>query len=374
MIWNYIIFSYVTLFLYGLADNIRGPLLPEIMKTYGLNHSQGSLIFAVSSIVGVVSSILAQRIIKKLGLLKALTFACLFLAAGYFLVFWAHDFTLMLAGIALFGFSMGLLGVTQNIMGSVAAPPEKRRKVLSGLHSMYGLSSFVAPFVVTYAMIRFSDWRYSFLIVALFCVVIIVSLLFSRERPSPVEEDLAPTTPYKATLRSWFDGLTLALYVGAEILVSSRIASFSRENFNYDFAQASQLVSYFFAFLLAGRLFFMFFQSPLSTKNSLFLSLILSLIFLYLGLEFHPLWLALTGLSMSLFYPFIITYLSEKYQTHVSQVISKALILQSICIVLMHLGVGLLSDGLGLKKALMVGYAFLAIPILLLLTSKEKSS
>ena len=55
IIWPLILISFASLFVFGISDNIRGPLFPEILKEFNISDSMGSLMFALSSLSENVS-------------------------------------------------------------------------------------------------------------------------------------------------------------------------------------------------------------------------------------------------------------------------------------------------------------------------------
>lgn len=370
--WIYVIFSYLSLFILGMADNIRGPLLTEIMKQFQLNHTQASFVFVTSSAMAFCSSLAATSLIRRFSILKVLGGSCVVLFFGFALVYFSEDYLYFLIGVALFGASMGLLGVTENLMASLSSTGEVRNKVISGLHSTYALSSFLAPLLVVVATSAFANWRASFLVVGIGSLLLALPLFCIHDKDH--YENLKKETEIENDkgFHLWRDGLILASYVGAELLVSSRIATFAREAYAYDLTQAAELTSVFFATLLAGRLLFVFIKPAISLKTSLYASLLSSLFLLVIGLFVSPWFLALTGLTMSFYYPFCIAFLSDKYPKQIGSIISKAMIGQSLIVVLMHLGVGRLSDMFGVRLALLLGALFLLIPIAILYFDQAK--
>jgi FHS family glucose/mannose:H+ symporter-like MFS transporter len=160
------------------------------------------------------------------------------------------------------------------------------------------------------------------------------------------------------TTMLWFAGF-FATYVAAEILVSTRLALYMRTYFNMSLESSSNYVTYFFIFLLAGRLVFAFKTFSTRLKTQLNTSLIFSIICLLLGLWLHPFFLALVGLAMAPFYPLSIVYISEKTGHQKRRFLTFVMGLQSLCVIGMHMGVGYLTDIYGLSSALGVGIALL---------------
>jgi len=373
MIWPYIILSYVTLFLFGLSDNIRGPLLPELIRFFDLNNTVGSFIFAFSSAFGFVASGLTPKMIQRFGLYYSLLFGVALLALGNLIAGSANSYIMLLSGICFFGFSLGLTNVVQNIMVSQSGPDQYLSRTLAGLHSMYGLASLFAPFVVSLNYEMHFDWRGSFLSVSLFGLLILIwGYVFYSSKIKSIEErallmvaqnrkDNYLSVAHEPKLLQWFAGFILAAYVVAEIMVSSRMAQYVREVHGADLEKSTLYVSLFFLLLLAGRLFFAFVHVPVSKEKLLSGSLILSIAMALLGIHWSPWFFAMTGLTMSLFYPMAIAYISDKFSHDSNSAISKAVMLQGFFVILMHIGVGYLTDLFGIQKALYFGILFLAL-------------
>lgn len=369
--WTYILFSYSSLFILGMADNVRGPLLPDMMREFQLNHLQASLIFVTASSLALIAGFAAVSLIHRFSLLRTLGLACVLVSVGFLIVYSAQSLSILLFGIALFGFGFGLMGVSQNLMGSLSSDGEIRNKVISGLHSMYGLASFLVPLIVIFTSENLQNWRYAFLIIAVASLALAVPLFTLKDHDHFASDNSDGLKHIHISFPLVKDGLILASYVAAEILVSSRIATFAREAFNYEFAKGAELTSLFFVLLLAGRVYFTFFKSPIPIKKALYVSLFSTLALLILGIFISPWLLALCGLTMSFYYPFTISYLSERHASQVRKIISVAMVTQSFIVVLMHLTVGTLSDMIGVQRALLLGAVFLIIPICILFYNQK---
>ena len=240
-------------------------------------------------------------------------------------------------------------------------------KALSGLHGIYGLSSLLAPLVASTAPIYFGPWRAAFFIASglafIFGLVSLITKSDPKYKVHSVEESHLQTSKSTFYELLAFGGI-FAFYVVAEILVSSRLALYMRTNFAMDLKQSSEYVTYFFIFLLAGRMLFALKAFKYSLKAQLNTSLCVSILFLVLGLALHPFFLVLLGFSMAPFYPLSITYISE--QTGAAkkrQFITFALSFQSVCVISMHMGVGYLTDQFGLFYAFGVGIISLVLAL-----------
>lgn len=359
-------FAYLSMFVLGMSDNIRGPLFPELLSNFKLTNSEGSFSFAAASAAALFGNVASTALLKKMNLAQVLCLSLFMMAAGLFLMGLAPLFYMYILGALVFGTSLGLMGVTQNVMIAENVDHQSQSKALSGLHGIYGLSSLIAPLVASYSPLVFGNWRAAFFITAALCFVFAMgSVLVSadpRFEVHPVKSKSA-TSQNSFWILLCFGGI-FAFYVVAEIMLSTRLALYMRTYFQMDLESSSKYVTYFFVFMLAGRLIFAFKKFSQTLKYLLNVSLVSSLFLFVLGLKFHPLFFVAMGLSMAPFYPISVAYISEQTGIHRRQFITFALSFQSVCVISMHLGVGYLTDHFGLFYAFGVGFISLLLSLI----------
>lgn len=357
------------MFALGLADNIRGPLFPDLIQFFQLSNTEASSSFAITSTFGFLGNLIAERILRRISIDRLLILSLVIMAFALFGMGAASNFVFYMFSAAFFGLSMGLIGIAQNLMVAENITGEVQTKALSGLHSIYGLSSLVAPFVASYAPEILGSWRAGFFVTTGSALLVFVwSFLISSREPIAHEKASLTEVIQGNTKHGFFGffmfGGILAFYVVTEILVSSRLALYMRQYFNMDLKQSSLYVTYFFSFLLLGRLGFTFKKFAASLKMQMNILLGLTFFCVLLGLFAHPFFLAVSGLTMAPFYPLGIAYLSEQTHLHKRRYITFAMAFQNLCLISMHLGVGYLTDQFGLINAFGVGVISIVLSLL----------
>lgn len=374
-----VIFACLSMFVLGLSDNIRGPLFPELLRFFNVTNSEGSLSFAFASTAAFFGNTGGAFVLRRIQLDRLLAISIFLMAVGLFILGTAVSFGFFLFGALIYGFSIGATGVAQNLLIAESAAPTSQTKSLATLHGLYGLSSLIAPFLASrapgwfsehFSQLKFlSEWQSSFIITGTLAIVVLLFILRTHPQPgfvSHIQHDEA-LHGKKAKLSTllWFAGF-FATYVGAEILVSTRLALYMRSYFNMSLEASSDYVTAFFIFLFVGRLFFVFKSFKMALKTQLNFSLVASLLSLLLGLHLHPFFLATIGLTMAPFYPLAIVYISEITGYQKRRFLTFVMGLQSFCIILMHTGVGFLTDEYGLFYAFYVGVFLLLCSIVCL--------
>ncbi len=352
-----LIFSCASMFALGLGDNIRGPLFADLITHFDLTNTQASFSFAITSTFGFIGNLISSIVLRRISLSQLLSHALLLMALGLFLMGLTNTFNLYLLSAALFGLGMGLLGVAQNLLVAENFHGVRQAQALSGLHGLYGLSSLIAPFVAAYGPHFFGYARSAFYITAAISVIVyLTAVSFKPKGPivHVVRDGIKAASDVSRYALFIFGGI-LAFYVVAEILISTRIALYMREIFHFNLEASSLYVTYFFVFLLIGRVLFALKKFQFKLKSQLNFLMIFSFLFLLAGLVVHPFFLALTGLAMAPYYPLAMAYLSELTQEHKRKIITFAMGLQNFALIIMHVGVGFLTDKFGLLNAFGVG-------------------
>jgi fucose permease len=372
MIWPFVLISYFSLMALGLADNIRGPLFPEMLRVFAVSDALGAWIFALSSLCGIGGSLSSGWFFRRWDRVKALRFSLVLLSISLIGLGASPNFAVLLFFTCGLGFSFGLMGVCQNVLATLGASGHRRRQVLSGLHSMYGLASFMAPLLVAFAVPAFDSWRAPLFLAALAPLFV---LFYAHHRiPHETHEYRASEAAAKSQakpFRRWgavWLASALACYVLCEILISSRLALYLRREAGADLSSSSFAVTGFFLFLLAGRFVAAVLHIPVRLKTQAVLSLLCSLALLCWGLTGQMEAFVLCGLSMAVIYPVLVGLLAEEFPHHLNAVMGILLALQSAFVVVMHLSVGWMTDEFGIRAAFLIGPAALLVSIFLVLS------
>ncbi|MFN7906452.1 MAG: MFS transporter [Pseudobdellovibrionaceae bacterium] len=365
--------AFISLFCFGLSDNLRGPLFVELLNHYKLNQTQGSFLWATASFFGFFGSYFYPYISKRT-VFETLTPWTLFVMSLAFFFIGLNDLSYIgvLGGSAIFGIVMGVLGVHINVLIHRGIAPNRQAPFYAGLHAMYALSSLVAPLGVVAVAAAGAHWRSSFDCVA-FLSLIMACFLGYASRNKQIKTFLAQSAPPETPKMSeqnvqnsdWGFVILFALmlggYVVAEIMISSRLATYLRQVMGMGLTTSSYLAAVFFLGLFSTRALLFFHPMKFQSFSQLLSSNILSLVFIIGGIAIHPYFLCLTGFTMGLFYPMSMVYLAEKFPSKMSKILSQTQALQALMIMTMHLMMGILADQIGMRLSFLYGLTFLVI-------------
>lgn len=365
IIWPLILISYASLFVFGISDNIRGPLFPEILKEFNISDAMGSLMFAVSSLSSFVSSFFARNLLRKFDRKSILQWACLGLTITMLGLSLAPNFYIFLTCSIFFGLFSGILGLIPNVLVPLGATAEKKQQFLSGLHAMYGVASLLAPMVVALVSYISGNWRYAFAVTAIAPFTLFIYSLHESHTPhhakpvaDKIKQNLNKSKNFKPQV---FLALMVSFCVAAEIMISSRLALLMRREWQYDLEMSSLYVTGFFICMLLGRLLFTGFKFNKTVLFQLSGCLVITAIMVSLGLFIHPLFLVASGFTVGPFYPLAISFISSEFPDDLDTAVSYMIATDSMMLALMHVLVGKLTDTFGIHHAIFSAVIFLGL-------------
>lgn len=370
-----IFIAYLCMVLFGFADNVRGPLYPELIAHFGLTNAVGAWFFAASSVASIAGAIFARRAIAVRGYRWAFLAFLGAVALGLAGVAAAPVFPGVLAAAAVLGVGFGGLGVSQNAIVSSAASEHQILRFQSGLHSLYGLSSLLAPLFAAFVFSFLPHWRVPFALLAGATFLLWVQVFRGEELARPPATAVTPRDPARREQlpEIFFWAFTLSLYVAVEILVTSRLVQYLRETQFFDFTRASVGLSVFFLSLFASRALFIFLPVEGSLLARMLACLSATALLLVLGLsKFTAAWggawlLSLAGFTMGPFYPMTMTWLSRRFKADLEVTVAACLAFSGAVVVLMHGSVGFLTDRFGIAATFWLGPVLLLVAITLVL-------
>lgn len=361
---HYVVLAYLSLFALAFIDNVRGPYFPSLLRELDLSDTQGAWFFAVTSFVAFWSSWYTRFLIEKLGSLFTLVAGLITAGVSAIGISVSTDLSELLLASALFGVGFGWISVAMNITVSEGAPLVWRRRVLSGLHSIYGLASMCAPLLAALFETFGWDWREGFRFVGLPALLVAAAVFIkARSRSSKALPPPAPVEALKGVHRRWalWLGFSVAVYLFGELSLSTRLVLHLVRSYEWSLAVSSLYLGGFFAGLFISRFSLLFYKPSLSVLSLMQICLGSSIVLFSLGLWVHPLFLCLCGLSMGPFVPAALEHLMQIFGRFQAQAVSYTMAFFSLVVVSLHFILGWTTEAWGIRSSLWWGPAGLLL-------------
>ncbi len=160
----------------GLPDSILGAAWPVMHAELGVDVDYAGLISAVIALGTIISSLASDRLTRKLGTGKVMLISVAMTALALFGFSISGSFWLLILWAVPYGLGAGSVDAALN--NYVALHYASHH--MSWLHCMWGVGAASGPAVMSFALTRGQGWAMGYRYIALFQIVLTVTLLLSQ--------------------------------------------------------------------------------------------------------------------------------------------------------------------------------------------------
>ena len=311
----------------GLVIGSLGPLLVPISDTFQLKLAQMGLPI-VSHSIGFLSANIFLAFFWKIHRTRIfLGLSSLVASLTLVSISLVRTPLLLLAILFFVGTSQGLLHTSLDCFFSEISG-EERARPLNWLHVFFGIGAILGPLLVGILLSYSERWDLVYLFIGLASLPLPILFwrsrlyrdgLSSRSTLTPVSHDL--NIPVVSPL-FWLAILGMFLYVGLELSFGSWTPVFLVRIRGVSVVSASWGISVFWLTMVAGRFLFGRFFHRANLSLSLVVGTLAAAVFTTLTflLSYHGpliLFIALSGLSLSWFYPSVIALGANTFPKHI---------------------------------------------------------
>ena len=394
---NYYIVSLIllTFFVISFLTNVIGPLIPDMINGFHLSLTLVALLPFAFFIAYGVMSIPSGMLIEKYKEKKIMAAGFVIAFFGSLLLAVVPNYLTAVISLFLIGSGMAMLQVVINPLLRTSGGEEHYafNSVLAQL--IFGLASFISPFVYSYLVLNLKSntnsgfissfrslvpsnlpWISLYWVFAVICLLMILIILFSKFPKVELskEEEVGAwqthITLFKKPVVVLFF-IALFCYVGTEQGVANWISQFLATYHGYDpQTTGAQTVAYFWGLMTAGGVIGLLLLKIMDSRKVLIIFTVLALVCLSLAL-FGPARVSLiafpcVGFFASVMYPIIFSLALNSVNEHHGS-FSGILVTGIIGGAVIPLIIGWLGDHLGLRT----GMFFLYITLVQLFRKKN---
>lgn len=356
---------FLAFFIFGFTDNLKGPTLPAMLAELNINYGTGGNIFFGEYFGFLIATLITGLLADRFGLKTVILLAgiCLLFGVGGYSTFQIPlllSASLFVIGLGLGAFELGPNAIIVNLHH------ERKGLYLNLMSVLHGLGSMLAPLFVGWLFTLNTSWRTAYrwdLVLIAFFILLSIFLRFPKAEEK-VELDFrhVPQIAFKGQL-PWFY-VVIGLYVAAEIGLASWLVTFLQQMRGETVTSSTQLLSLFFATLMAGRLLGGFFVHRIGYLRSIFFASIGGAICIFVGL-FGPVqpsfFLPVTGFFFSIIFPTITAAVSDSHHENINTVLGVLFTFAGLGGLLGPWLVGWGSDLFGLQAGFIIILIFTAL-------------
>lgn len=304
---------YISFISLGLPDSLLGSAWPVLHDDISVPMSYAGIISAVISGGTVVSSLLSDRMVKRLGFGAITAISTAFTALGLLGFSLSNSFFMLLLCAVPYGLGAG--GVDAVLNNYVAL--HYKAQHMSWLHCSWGIGASISPYIMSFSLLKLESWSKGYLIVAVIQMVLTALLFISIplwKKSTPHEAEKRKPLSFKEifAIRGAVPCfITFFCYCSMELTASLWASSYLVQCKGVTPETASAFASLFYIGITAGRAVNGFLAMKLSDKlliraGACIVALGIALLLLPFGAELSLAGFIVIGIGCAPIYPCII--------------------------------------------------------------------
>jgi FHS family glucose/mannose:H+ symporter-like MFS transporter len=355
--------AFLAFFLFGFADNLKGPTLPALLEDLNFSYSLGGTI-VLGSYLGFLVATLSTGPLSDVAGKKVVIFvACGCLLAGIAGYTVSSTFWVLALAMTVVGLGLGSLELGGNLI-IVDLHRRDRGRFLNLLAFFHGVGSMVAPLYAGQLLDVGVSWRRIYQSGTLVVLVLFVYFLLVRYPQTGGSKQ--NKLDVKALGKSAFTGqmilyyVVIAVYVAAEIGIGAWLVEFLQKAKSQSVMMSSLSLSLFFGAITVGRFVGSFLVERVGYLKSMLGASLASVVCAAVG-TFAPsplaFFLPLTGLFFSIIFPTATAAVSDLHKENVGTILGLLFTFGGVGGMLGPWIIGVLSDWIGIQ----MGFGMIAV-------------
>ena len=372
---------FLAFFTFGFIDNLKGPVLPELLRSEHLSLSQGGTILFGAYIGFIVATLLTGVIADMVGNRQVLFFAGLLLSFGLIGVSFNGSYVSVILMMSVVGLGLGAIEVGANGL-IVELHRDNPGRYLNLLATLHGTGSFLVPLYVAWLINLDVVWQNIYLSVVLLSGILTIAFVVAPN----CEVARLPTIScwnWRDVFRVGFTRqmgwyyLLISSYVAVELGFAAWLMEYLQQVRGKTVTQSSFYLSGFFVMIMLGRFFGSFVVERLCYLRVIGVALIGGLACLITGIlgpDSFILALPISGGFFSIVFPTVTAVVTDKHKENVGTALGILFTFGGIGGALGPWTVGVVSQWFGLKMGLCstIGFCLVSLAALMVLIRRCK--
>ncbi len=245
----------------GLPDSLLGSAWPVMQFDIGAPVSFAGIISLVISLGTIVSSILCDRMLKKLGSGRLTAFSTLLTAVALLGFSFSNSFWMLILWAIPYGLGAGAVDAVLNNFVAL----HYKAQYMSWAHCFWGVGASISPYIMSFAIQRLNNWSSGYLTVSVVQLVITGCIFLSlplwkktegSEAFGENEQASAPVSIKEILKVPGSKALFLAFfaYCGLELTAGLWASTYLVQARGVSPELASSFASFFYLGLTVGRI------------------------------------------------------------------------------------------------------------------------
>ena len=247
--------NYAIMLQHGVALVLLGPVLPQLISTFGISESSAGLLLGLGSVGFMLSPLLAGTLIDRTGVKRALLigfcgemlFLTLFGLSPFFA--WAIGANMLLR------FSAAFVETSGNALPAIAFG-SSTGSLMNRIHVFFGIGALATPILTGMIIEKTGNWRIVFWIVAFLTLLVAIPTV-KMHLPQQLARDSGRRQAFPwRVLRdgpTMLGAITMFLYVGAEVGMSAWIVHYLQKYLGFAVVTSTSGLTILWVGIMIGR-------------------------------------------------------------------------------------------------------------------------
>lgn len=378
LIWLITAGSFFSFFVFGFLDNLKGPLLPELLRDLQLNYSQGGTILMGAYIGFLIATLLTGLLADKAGYRVVLILAGIALVLGMAAFSYNSLFLSLFMSMVVLGLGLGAIEVGGNGL-IVEIHDADRGRYLNLLAAFHGFGSLLVPLYAAQLLAMAFTWRQIFQISLILAALLTLCFIIL---PDPRHLNSAPSNKVaqspdaglglKRLLKTGFAWpmplyyLLILFYVSSEIGLAAWLVEFLQQDRGFSISSSNFYLSFFFGCIVIGRLVGSAIVDRIGYLPAMLYAMIGAIICLllgHLGPQNFVIFIPITGLFFSIIFPTAAAAVSENHPENTGSILGLLFTFGGLGGTIGPWAMGWTSDWIGIAGGFMlpIGYCCIVI-------------
>jgi MFS transporter, FHS family, glucose/mannose:H+ symporter len=375
---------FLSFFVFGFVDNLKGPLLPELLRNGEVSYRQAGTIVLAGYLGFILASLLTGVMADLVNNRSVLLFAAICLCIGSIGFGTTHSYLGLIGFMGITGVGLGAIELGANGL-IVELHSESRGQYLNLLSTFHGFGSLLVPLYAGWLINAGFPWQQIYASSVLLAVPLLIvfwprqgsfsAVVIRQEQPIDIsqEQEQEQRSSYWRTL--YRVGLTwrmicfyvlIAAYVAMELSVGAWMMEYLQQERNMSVSTSSFYLSSFFVLLMLGRLLGAFVVERVDTLLAVFIAILSSSICVLLGIfgnDSLVVLLPVSGFFMSIVFPTVTAAVTKLHVAKTGTILGILFAFGGLGGAIGPWTVGFVSDLMGLKIGLASSLAFSVIAL-----------
>lgn len=362
--------GFLSFFAFGFSDNLKGALLPEVLRTEGLNYSQGA-VFLLCAYLGFIAATLLSGVLADfVGNQSVLTIAGFFLCAGFLGIGTNSSYSLLLLFMFVVGLGLGGIEVSANGL-MVEIHPKNTGRYFNLLATFHGIGSLLVPLYTAWLIANELNWQVIYASPVVLAIPLALLVFLGNSSPDSTDKrdvNWRWTVVREAgfTPKMLLYYLLITSYVAVELGIAAWMVEYLHQERELTMTQSSFYLSAFFAAIMLGRALGSIIVDRINYSKAVWWALLVGVVCLACGLGGPQafVWLIpLSGLFFSIVFPTVAATVSNLHRENRGSIMGLLFTFGGIGGAAGPWLIGIVSESFGLHIGLLTTIAFGAIAL-----------